>query len=121
MCASESHSGRGVDRRRLAARSLEPAPSGEKTGRRPFRDAGRPTKRAQKVTRVTSWNVRGGAAPVMAPNPVGLTRVPLAPCGRFVIVRSVRLAKLTVLLTAVNCVWLSALNASSLSSNITPR
>ena len=66
---------------------------------------------------MTSWNVRGCATPLMVPNPVGLTRLPLASYGRFVIVRSVRLAKLAVALTPVNCVWFSALNTSSRNSN----
>jgi hypothetical protein len=53
----------------------------------------------------------------MVPNPFLFTSCPAALYGRFVIVWSVRLAKFPVALTPVNCVWLSALNASTRNSN----
>ena len=63
---------------------------------------------------MTSWSVRGGGHAVDGcRSRCSLTRFPLASYGRFVIVGSVRLAKFAVALTPVNCVWLSALNASS--------
>src|SRR6266496_1338406 len=52
----------------------------------------------------------------MLPKPLFRTRLPLASNGRFVTVGLVRLAKLTLLLTPVNCVWLSALKASRRTS-----
>src|SRR5207247_622303 len=55
----------------------------------------------------------------MLPKPLFRTRLPVASNGRFVIVGLVRLAKLTVLLTPVNWVWLSALKASSRTSILT--
>src|SRR5581483_8249844 len=75
----------------------------------------------QKVTRVTSCSVRGGATPLMVPKPLGRTSAPVASYGRLVMVRSVRLAKFAVLLTPVNCVWFSALNASTRTSNFSDR
>src|SRR3954466_2097561 len=66
--------------------------------------------------RVMSCSVRGGATPLMVPNPFGRTRLPAASYGRLVIVLSVRLAKFAVALTPVNCVWFNALNMSTLNS-----
>src|SRR5205823_3677586 len=71
------------------------------------------------VTRVTSCSVRGGATPLIVPNPFGCTSLPLASKGRLVIVRSVRLAKLALALMPVNCVWFKALNMSTRNSNFT--
>src|SRR5689334_8791893 len=68
--------------------------------------------------RVISCSVRGGATPLMVPNPFGLTRAPAALYGRLVIVGLVRLAKFAVALTPVNCVWLSALNMSNRNSKL---
>src|SRR5258705_3876436 len=56
----------------------------------------------------------------MAPNPFGRTRVPAASYGRLVIVLSVKLAKLAVALTPVNCVWFRKLNMSRRTSNLIP-
>src|SRR5688572_21078160 len=55
----------------------------------------------------------------MDPKPLFRTRFPLASWGRFVMVGLVRLAKLAVAFTPVNCVWLRALNASSRISSLT--
>src|SRR5678815_1717054 len=66
--------------------------------------------------RVISCSCRGGATPLIVPNPFGRTRLPAASYGRLVIVLSVRLAKFAVALTPVNCVWFSALNMSILTS-----
>src|SRR5262245_58193286 len=55
----------------------------------------------------------------MVPKPLLRIRLPFASYGRFVMVRSVMLAKLTVLLTPVNWVWLSALKASRRTSRRT--
>ena len=63
------------------------------------------------------WNVRGGATPLIVPNPVLLTRSPAALYGRFVIVLLPGPAKLAPLLIVVNCVWFNALNASARISN----
>src|SRR3954468_359179 len=71
--------------------------------------------------RVMSCSVRGGATPLIVPNPFGRTRLPAASYGRLVIVLSVRLAKFAVALTPVNCVWFSALNMSTRNSNLKPR
>ena len=59
-------------------------------------------KPLQNDTRVTIWSVRGGATPLMVPNPFRCTRFPCASYGRLVIVGSVKLLKFTVLFTVVN-------------------
>ena len=56
----------------------------------------------------------------MVPKPLFRTKAPLESYGRFVMVGSVRLAKLTVLLTPVNWVWFSALKASRRTSSLIP-
>src|ERR1700704_6510741 len=56
----------------------------------------------------------------MVPNPLRCTRFPCASYGRLVIVRFVRLAKFTVLLTSVNWTVSKKLNMSSRISNFAP-
>src|SRR5438552_3979198 len=70
------------------------------------------------MMRAISCSVRGGATPLIAPNPFGRTRFPFASYGRLVIVLSVKLAKLAVALTPVNCVVFSTLNTSRRTSNL---
>ena len=57
---------------------------------------------------------------MMLPKPLFRTKAPLESYTGFVMVGSVRLAKLTVLLTPVNCVWFSALKASRRTSSRIP-
>jgi hypothetical protein len=64
--------------------------------------------------------VRGGATPLIVPNPFRCTRFPCPSYGRLVIVRSVRLLKFTVLFTVVNWTVLNALKISSRISNFAP-
>src|SRR6185436_19028088 len=67
-----------------------------------------------------SCSVRGGATPLIVPNPFRCVRLPLASYGRLVIVGSVRLLKFTVLFTVVYWTVFSALNMSSRISNFAP-
>src|SRR5262245_60686379 len=71
----------------------------------------------QNVMRVTSCSARAGATPLIVPNPFGCVSTPCALYGRLVIVRSVKLAKFTVLLISVNWFVFNALKMSIRNSN----
>src|SRR6266498_1871636 len=63
----------------------------------------------QNSKRAPSCKLRGGRTVVTAPKPVLLTRFPFGPKGEFAV---------NVVLTSLNCVWLSALKASRRISNL---
>src|SRR6185295_16947818 len=63
---------------------------------------------------------RGGATPLIVPNPFRCVRLPDASYGRLVIVGSVRLLKFTVLFTVVYWTVFRKLNISSRISNFAP-